>query len=50
MHGEKLPLEEMVEGLISQMPQTCDAYFSVEVKKMYKGEKSRQLPNKTVIG
>ena len=31
IHGEKLPLESMVEGLISQMPQTCDAYFSTEV-------------------
>ena len=31
VHGKKLPLEEMIEGLISQMPQTCDAYFSVEV-------------------
>jgi len=31
VHGEKLPLEQMIEGLISQMPQTCDAYFSSEV-------------------
>ena len=30
-YGDKLPLEQMVEGLISQMPQTCDAYFSTEV-------------------
>ena len=29
--GDRLPLESMIEGLISQMPQTCDAYFSSEV-------------------
>lgn len=29
--GDRLPLENMLEGLISQMPQTCDAYFSSEV-------------------
>jgi len=28
---DRLPLESMVDGLISQMPQTCDAYFSTEV-------------------
>ena len=31
MPGGRLPLENMVDGLISQMPQTCDAYFSTEV-------------------
>ena len=29
--GKKLPLESMVEGLISQMPQSCDPYFSTEI-------------------
>lgn len=29
--GDRLPLENMLEGLISQMPQTCDAYFSTEI-------------------
>jgi len=31
VRGDRLPLENMLEGLISQMPQTCDAYFSSEV-------------------
>jgi len=29
--GDRLPLESMLEGLISQPPQTCDAYFSTEI-------------------
>lgn len=29
--GQRLPLEEMIEGLVSQMPQTTDAYFSTEI-------------------
>ena len=31
VRGDRLPLENMLEGLISQKPQTCDAYFSSEV-------------------
>ena len=39
----RLPLESMVEGLISQMPQTCDGQFSSEVtnhlfQKNHQGE------------
>jgi len=29
--GQRLPLEEMIEGLVSQMPQTTDAFFSTEI-------------------
>ena len=29
--GERLPLENMIEGLITQEPQTCDAFFSTEI-------------------
>jgi peroxidase len=31
IRGERLPLENMLEGLITQEPQTCDAFFSTEV-------------------
>jgi len=31
VEGARLPLEEMIEGLVSQMPQTTDAYFSTEI-------------------
>jgi len=31
IEGSKLPLEDMLEGLISQMPQTTDAFFSTEI-------------------
>ena len=31
IRGERLPLENMIEGLITQEPQTCDAFFSTEI-------------------
>jgi len=31
VEGQRLPLEEMMEGLVSQMPQTTDAFFSTEI-------------------
>merc|ERR1719369_459004 len=31
VQGDRLPLENMLEGLVSQMPQTTDAYFSTEI-------------------
>ena len=31
VRGRKMPLEAMLEGLISQNPQKCDAFFSSEV-------------------
>jgi len=31
VEGSRLPLEDMLEGLISQMPQTTDAFFSTEI-------------------
>lgn len=31
LDDQRLPLEEMMEGLVSQMPQTTDAYFSTEI-------------------
>ena len=31
IRGEQLPIENMIEGLITQEPQTCDAFFSTEV-------------------
>ena len=31
IRGEQLPLENMIEGLITQEPQTCDAFFSTEI-------------------
>ena len=31
VRGAKLPLENMLEGLITQQPQTCDAFFSTEI-------------------
>ncbi len=31
IRGQRLPLENMLEGLITQEPQTCDAFFSTEV-------------------
>jgi len=31
VNGDRLPLENMLEGLINQMPQTCDAFFSSEI-------------------
>ena len=31
VRGNKMPIEQMLEGLISQAPQKCDAYFSSEV-------------------
>ncbi len=31
IRGARLPLENMLEGLITQEPQTCDAFFSTEV-------------------
>ena len=31
VRGNKMPIEQMLEGLISQTPQKCDAYFSSEV-------------------
>lgn len=43
IRGERLPLENMIEGLITQEPQTCDAFFSTEItdhlfQKNYKRE------------
>jgi len=29
--GARLPLEDMIEGLVSQMPQSTDAFFSTEI-------------------
>lgn len=31
VEGQRLPIEEMIEGLVSQMPQTTDAFFSTEI-------------------
>ena len=31
VRGAKLPLENMLEGLITQEPQTCDVFFSTEI-------------------
>ncbi|TRY69075.1 hypothetical protein TCAL_13287 [Tigriopus californicus] len=31
IRGARLPLENMLEGLITQEPQTCDAFFTTEI-------------------
>ena len=31
IRGAELPIDNMVEGLVTQEPQTCDAYFSTEL-------------------
>ncbi|QQP53021.1 Uncharacterized protein FKW44_005344, partial [Caligus rogercresseyi] len=31
IRGASLPIENMIEGLITQQPQTCDAYFTTEI-------------------
>jgi len=31
IRGAEVPLDNMIEGLITQEPQTCDAYFSTEL-------------------
>ena len=31
IRGARLPLENMIEGLVTQEPQTCDSFFSTEV-------------------
>ena len=31
VRGERLPLENMIEGLITQEPQTFDSFFTTEV-------------------
>ena len=31
IRGAELPLDNMIEGLITQEPQTCDAFFSTEL-------------------
>lgn len=31
IRGARLPLENMVEGLVTQEPQTCDSFFSTEI-------------------
>jgi hypothetical protein len=31
IHGGRIPLENMIEGLITQEPQTVDAYFTTEI-------------------
>merc|ERR1711981_1169577 len=30
IRGAELPVDNMIEGLITQEPQTCDAFFSTE--------------------
>ncbi len=29
--NSRLPLENMIEGLVTQEPQTCDSFFSTEI-------------------
>ena len=31
IRGSRLPMDNMIEGLITQEPQTCDAFFSTEL-------------------
>ena len=31
IRGAELPIDNMIEGLITQEPQTCDAFFSTEL-------------------
>ena len=31
IRGAELPVDNMIEGLITQEPQTCDAFFSTEL-------------------
>ena len=31
IRGARLPVENMIEGLITQEPQTCDPFFSTEI-------------------
>ena len=31
VRGARIPLENMLEGLITQEPQTCDSFFTTEI-------------------
>ena len=31
IRGARIPLENMLEGLITQEPQTCDSFFTTEI-------------------
>ena len=31
IRGAEIPLDNIIEGLITQEPQTCDAFFSTEL-------------------